>query len=457
MFAGLFDRFLKREGKDNLEYEFLPPALEIEETPASPVKRVLIWVILAIVIVFFAWSCLGRVEIVAEARGKIIPDGRVKVVQPMEEGIVRAILVEEGQRVEEGQILIDLDPTIRQADVESYASSLRLQYLDRERLVEEFSGQNPGDKLPRLVGRGKGKDSPALTAMQSKLKLARESEYRTREESQRLVIAQRESALAASGAGLVKLERACSITQEQEISLRELYDSGFASRMEWREKEKELLGLQQDVEAQKKQVQSCIDSLEEARKTLESLVHERDKSILTDLVERERSISSTEGEVTKAKKRVELGSLVSPVSGTVHGLNTYTIGGIVKPAQDVVSIVPEGTPLIVEAMVLNKDIGFVKVGQETEVKLDTFPFQKYGTIRGQVIHLSPDAVEDDKMGPVYRMRTSIEKAFMRVDGRDVSVAPGMTASVEIKTGNRRIIEFFLSPIIKYARESLVLR
>jgi len=198
-------------------------------------------------------------------------------------------------------------------------------------------------------------------------------------------------------------------------------------------------------------------SLEDARKGLETLTHERDKSVLTDLVEREKTISSTEGEVTKARKRAEYERLVSPVNGTVHGLATYTIGGIVKPAQDVVSIVPDGTPLVVEAMVQNKDIGFVKIGQETEVKLDTFPFQKYGTIRGKVIHLSPDAVEDEKLGPVYRMRTSIERPVMRVDGRDVPVTPGMSASVEVKTGDRRIIEFFLSPIIKYARESLTLR
>jgi len=253
------------------------------------------------------------------------------------------------------------------------------------------------------------------------------------------------------------MERTLSIVSEQEGSLKELYRGGFASRMEWRDKEKELYAAQQDLEAQKKQVQSARDSLEEARKGLESLKHERDKSILADLVERERTISSAEGEVTKARKRFEYEKLVSPVSGTVHGLATYTIGGIVKPAQDVVSIVPDGTPLIVEAMVQNKDIGFVKIGQETEVKLDTFPFQKYGTIRGKVTHLSPDAVEDEKLGPVYRMRSSIEKTTMRVEGREVPVAPGMSASVEVKTGNRRIIEFFLSPIIKYARESLTLR
>jgi hemolysin D len=449
--------FFKKTNKDDLEYEFLPPALEIEETPPSPVKRVLIWVILAIVACTSAWSYFGRVEIVAEARGKVIPDGRVKVVQPMEEGIIKAILVEEGQRVKEGQVLIDLDPTIKQADVESNVSSLRMQYLDRERLMDELEGRNPGEGPLRRERKNHVEASAEFKAVQGRLRSARESEYRAREESQRLVIAQRESSFTAAEAILVKLERTLSIVSEQESSLKELYRGGFASRMEWRDKEKELCAAQQDLEAQKKQVQNARDSLEEARKGLESLKHERDKSILADLVERERTIFSAEGEVTKARKRFEYEKLVSPVSGTVHGLATYTIGGIVKPAQDVVSIVPDGTPLIVEVMVQNKDIGFVKVGQETEVKLDTFPFQKYGTIRGKVIHLSPDAVEDEKLGPVYRMRSSMEKKTMPVEGREVPVTPGMSASVEVKTGNRRIIEFFLSPIIKYARESLTLR
>lgn len=108
-------------------------------------------------------------------------------------------------------------------------------------------------------------------------------------------------------------------------------------------------------------------------------------------------------------------------------------------------------------MVLNEDIGFLKVGQETEVKLDTFPFQKYGTIRGRVMSLSPDAVEDEKLGPVYKMKSTLEKTTMLVEGREVPVAPGMAAAVEVKTGKRRVIEFFLSPIIKYARESLTVR
>jgi hemolysin D len=449
-------KLLERFRKDDLEYEFLSPALEIEETPPSPVKRVLIWVIFAIVAATIAWSYFGTVEIVAEARGKVIPDGRVKVIQPMEEGVIKAIHVEEGQRVRQGQILIDLDHTIKQADVESNAKALQMHHLDRERLVGELEGRNLGD-IPSIRGTGKYRRvSAELPAVQRQLRTARESEYRAKEEAQRLIVAQRESALTGAEALLIKLEKTLAIVSEQEASLRSLHQQGFGSRMEWRDKEKELYTVQQELEAQKKQVQAARDSLEEAKKGLETLRHERDKSILADIVDREKAINSLEGEVVKARKRYELERLVSSVNGTVHGLAMYTIGGIVKPAQDVVSIVPEGMPLIVEAMVLNKDIGFVRVGQETEVKLDAFPFQKYRTIRGKVLHISPDAVEDEKLGPVYRMKSSLEKTTVFVEGREVPVAPGMSGSVEVKTGKRRVIEFF-PPIIKYSRESLAVR
>ena len=159
----------------------------------------------------------------------------------------------------------------------------------------------------------------------------------------------------------------------------------------------------------------------------------------------------------KANKRTDLERLYSPVDGTVHGLASHTIGGVVTPAQPVVTIVPEGTPLIVEAMLLNSDIGFVKTGQEAEVKFDTFPFQKYGIVKGSVTWLSPDAVEDDKLGLVYKMKVEMERQSINIDGMDTLLASGMSLSVEVKTGKRKIMEFFLSPIVKYTKESLTLR
>lgn len=452
---------------DNLEYEFLSPALEIEETPPSPLKRMLVWLIFGITVSAFLWSYFGRVDEVAVARGKVIPDGRVKVIQPLESGVIRAIHVEDGQKVKKEQVLIELDPTLKQADMESTEKSLLIHSSDKERLMAELnkkessqqsaiSGQEK-EKGQKTNNAGNGKVSKEIQEYQKKLKSARESEYRAREDALKLVIDQKESAFQAAGAILVKLEKTLPLVKEQEAALKTLYNEGIIGKMDLLNKQKELYAIEQELEAQKKVVKQARDSLIEAKKNLHALMREREKSILSEIVEKEKAISTIEGEVTKAKKKYELEMLTSPVDGTVHGLASHTIGGVVTPAQPVVTIVPEGTPLIIEAMALNQDIGFIKVGQDTEIKLDTFPFQKYGTINGKVVFISPDAFEDEKLGPVYKVKVKPDKLSIMVDGKEVALSPGMALSVEVKTGKRRIIEFFLSPIIKYAKESLTIR
>lgn len=426
---------------DTLDYEFLPSALEIEATPPSPLKRAVIWIIFFITFGVIGWSYFGKVDEVAVARGKVIPDGRVKVIQPLEPGVIRNIHVREGQRVAEGELLIELDPTIKGADVVSTSRVLAINQAERTRLERELRGTQSAGSSP----------------VQRELKEARDAEFSAREDALRLVVTQRENALRASEAILTKLDRTYPLVKEQERSIRTLYDQGVMSRNDLLEKQKEYHAAEQELEAQKKIVQQSRESLEEARRNLEALRRERQRTILTDIVERDKNISALEGEVTKARKMVEMERLVSPVTGTVHGLASYTIGGVVTEAQPVVTIVPDGTPLVVEAQALNKDIGFLRVGQDAEVKLDTFPFQKYGTIKGKVISISPDAFDDEKLGPVYKVRVSLEKTRILVNGRQTLISPGMTVAAEVKTGKKRIIEFFLSPVIKYAKESLTLR
>lgn len=427
---------------DTLQYEFLPPALEIEETPVSPVKRVLIWIILLITVSTFLWAYFGRVDEVAVARGKIIPDGHVKVVQPMEAGIIRAIHVKEGQVVKDGEVMIELDPTIKQADAQSTSKALSMHLEDRERLISELNGADAGKKF---------------NGYQRQLKEAREREYRAREEALKLIVGQRQSGLEAARSILVKLEKNTAILNEQVTAYKELYKRDYVPKMELLEKQKELHAVENEFEAQKKIVKQSAESLQEAEKNLDALKREREKNILTDIVDRDKNISAIEGEAIKARKKFELEMLRSPVDGTVHGIASYTIGGVVTPAQPTVTVVPLGTHLVVEAMVQNQDIGFLKVGQDAEVKLDTFPFQKYGTIKGKVTWLSPDAFEDEKLGPIYKMKIELNEFSINVDGKMVQLSPGMSLSAEVKTNKRRIIEFFLSPIIKYAKESLTLR
>jgi hemolysin D len=338
--------------------------------------------------------------------------------------------------------------------VASTAKALSIHVTDKERLMEELNGEKTGNRQEAI---GNGRKAKGIFELQNKLKEARESEYKAREDALRLIISQRENALFAAEAILTKLEKTYAILKEQEDAYRNLYKHEYISKMDLLNKQMEFHSAEQELEAQKRIARQAKDSLEEARKNLDALKKEREKGILSDIVDREKSITAIEGEVIKAKKRYELEKLCSPVAGTVHGLASYTVGGVVTPAQPIVTVVPDGTPLIIEAMALNKDIGFLKVGQEAEVKLDTFPFQKYGTIKGKVVFISPDAFEDENLGPVYKVKIKMEGLSLVVDGRNGAVSPGMAVTVEVKTGKRRVIEFFLSPIVKYAKESLTLR
>ena len=164
--------------------------------------------------------------------------------------------------------------------------------------------------------------------------------------------------------------------------------------------------------------------------------------------------SGLEQELKKATQRSDLQDLIAPVDGVVARLAIHTVGGVVKPAEAVMTIVPMDEQLEVEAQVLNKDIGFVEVGQPAEVKLETFPFTRYGIIEGSVIDVSSDAVQDEKQGFIYPTRVALTRATMEVNGKTVNLAPGMTATVEIKTGTRRAIEFILAPLLRYGSESM---
>ncbi len=452
--ARKFLQDLKRKyGQDNLEYEFLPPALEIEETPPSPAKRILIWIILALLIGAFLWSYFGRVDEVAMARGKIIPGGRIKMIQPLATGVIRAIYISEGQLVKKGQILIEMDPTIDEADVESTSEDLAIQLAGKQRLIEELTGKRSAP--PKI--HDEQAVPPQVLALERQLIDTKKAEYEAKEEAQQAVIEQRKDALQSAEATLEQYLKTRGILRQEASAYNAAYKADYISKMEHLEKQKELFTAEQEYLAQIKEVSKARESLLEAKQTLVALKRDREKDILGDIVNSENKIITYQDDMTKARQRFKLERLVSPVSGTVQGLQVHTIGGVVTPAQTLASIVPKGTPLVVEATVENKDIGFVKSGQQAKIKLDTFPFQRYGVIKGVVKQVSPDAFEDKKKGPVYKIKVSMEKTNILVDGKLVPLEPGMSCSVEIKTGKRRIIGFFLSPIMKYAKESLTLR
>jgi len=434
--------------KDRLDYEFLPEALEIEETPPSSYGRILLWAVVFLTMAALLWSYFGKVDEVATARGKVIPDGMVKIIQPRETGVIRAIHVEEGQKVKKGDLLIELDPTITKAEVESSERSLKINRYEMARLRAELRGEEMD---------GTGKDQDRLLLLQKNLKQAREEEHRAKVASLELVIAQKKTALRSAEESIIKLEKTVELVSKQEEALRQLAEKGYASMMEHLQRQKELVRTEKELNEERKLAEQIKDSMREAERNLEALKKERERSILGEIIEKERTMTLLEGEFTKASRRHQLEKLYSPVHGTVHGLATHTIGGVVTSAQPIITIVPEGTPLIVEAVTPNKDIGFIHTGQRAELKFDTFPFQKYGTIEAELFYVSPDAQEDEKVGLVYKIKLRPRAFHIRVEDQDIPLSPGMAVTAEVKTGKRRVVEFFLSPLIKHVDESLTLR
>jgi hemolysin D len=444
------------------ELDFLPAALEIQEKPPSPLGRAIVWSIVAFISIAIVWAMIGEIDIVATAQGKIVPSGRVKVIQPLEIGVVRQIHVQEGEHVQAGDLLIELDPTATRADLGRLEMELigarldQARYRQLERMTAEAS-YDPEQRraivleLPPELER---QVSASDIALQTEMLKSECSEHRARLATLDNTIASREAELAALAEDVKKLEGTLPLITRRADALKGLLAKKLAAEQAWLELEEKRIDQQQELAVQKNRTRQVEASIREARQQREALDAEFRHQLLAKLSETDRRIDQLQQERVKAAQRTELQHLTAPVSGVVQQLAVHTIGGVVTPAQELMKIVPESENLEVEAWILNKDIGFVEEGQAAEVKIETFPFTKYGTIDADVIDVSNDAITDEKNGLVYAARVLLQKSAIKLEAKRVNLVPGMAVTVEVKTGTRRLIEFVLSPLLRYKQESL---
>jgi hemolysin D len=444
------------------ELDFLPAALEIQEKPPSPLGRAIVWSIVAFISIAIVWAMIGEIDIVATAQGKIVPSGRVKVIQPLEIGVVRQIHVQEGEHVQAGDLLIELDPTATRADLGRLEMELigarldQARYSQLERMTAEAS-YDPEQRraivleLPPELER---QVSASDIALQTEMLKSECSEHRARLATLDNTIASREAELAALTEDVKKLEGTLPLITRRADALKGLLAKKLAAEQAWLELEEKRIDQQQELAVQKNRTRQVEASIREARQQREALDAEFRHQLLAKLSETDRRIDQLQQERVKAAQRTELQHLTAPVSGVVQQLAVHTIGGVVTPAQELMKIVPESENLEVEAWILNRDIGFVEEGQAAEVKIETFPFTKYGTIDADVIDVSNDAITDEKNGLVYAARVLLQKSAIKLEAKRVNLVPGMAVTVEVKTGTRRLIEFVLSPLLRYKQESL---
>jgi hemolysin D len=463
-----FPRDQRRQAKNELA--FLPAALEIMETPPSPLGRGIAVTIAAVFCLALAWASVGRIDIVASAQGRIIPSGRTKVVQPFETGVVRAIHVRDGQNVKVGDVLIELDPTMNEAERNHLRSDLIAAQLDVARLRAALSDGND----PLAEFHPPGDASPALISTQRQFLIDQTAEHRAKLAALDRQKAQKEAELATISATVGKFEQAIPILQQRVDIRKTLFEHNTGSKVNYLEILQALVDQQQDLIIQKSRSREADAALAAITETRAQAAAEYRRTLSSELVEAERKVAGLSQDLVKAEQRTRLQLLIAPVDGVVQQLAVHTVGGVVTPAQSLLVVVPRDSHLEIEAMVSNQDIGFVHAGQAAEIKVDTFNFTRYGLLHGQVVSVSQDAITrdtaQDKVAEhqktesstsepkgqelAYAARVSLDRTQMQVENNPVNLSPGMAVTVEIKTGSRRVMSYLLSPLLRYKQETL---
>lgn len=410
-------------------HEFLPIIAEIEEEPVNPLGRTMFWILVTLILFTFLWLFFGKADIVVSARGKIIPDGEIKIIQPLETGVIKKILVKEGDFVKKGQVLMEIDPSTTEPHLESMKANLGYINLERKRLNALSSGRSFGVVDSESAQTQKSLYQTSLADLNNQLQAKRKEIQGIDEE-----ISNYRKQLSINFAKEQRMNKVADIIAKNDLEKVKAENTEYRSKI-------------QELRHQRAKVQEEADYISSNFKTQN----------LNELADRDKRATELDANIKEIEFRKQQQNIISPVDGYVNTLLVHTTGGVVTPAQKLVSVVPMDAPLIIKATVMNKDIGFIREQMPVLVKIDTFDFQKYGMINAVVKKVSKDSVEDQRLGQVYDVYiTPLNKTLM-VEGRETPISTGMSLTAEIKVNKRRIIEFFIYPMIKYWNQAIQVR
>ncbi len=432
------------------EVAFLPAHLELVETPVHPAPRWTARIIAALALGVLGLGVFGHLDIVAVAPGKLVPNARVKIIQPAITGVVRHILVRDGMHVQAGQLLMQLDPRQAQADT-SKATATRLDAELTVARVEALLTAQHENRKPEVALVA---DAPADRQTQT-ADYANNSynEYRAKIDSLQAELAKRQAELATTNAEIEKLRKTAPLAREEADDYKALTAGNFVARHDYLDKEQTAISQAEELNAEISHTHELEEGIREQQSDIATVGSTFRREQLDDLGKAQEVLSQASNDQTKAEVRQALMQLVAPVSGTVQQLSIHTVGGVVTTAEDLLEIVPDDS-LEVEARLQNKDIGFVEPGQPAVVKIDAFPYTRFGYLRGTVESVSNDAVSDKKYGLYFVVRVKLPSKQFPIGKKWVNLTPGMEVNAEIHTGRRRLAEYFLSPLITTATESL---
>jgi hemolysin D len=434
------------------EAAFLPAALSLQETPVHPAPRRLAFAVIALFVIALTWTIFGKVDIVAIATGRIVVSDKTKVVQPLERSVVQRVLVQDGDHVRAGQPLIELDPTIAGADKAAAQEQVRASQSDalRARAILDAMAavqSRPSVRIPP--------DWTKADAQSTRLQIDAEwDEITTKLARSTSEIARRRAEIATAHEVIAKLQATLPLAMQREKDVEALAKEGYAPGHTAQDRARERIEIERDLATQQARLAESTAALRESESTRAAYVAETRRTLSDREAQAQVRRQQASQDQTKAIQREKLTVLIAPVSGVVQQLAAHTAGGVVTEAQNLMVIVPEGAQVTAEVTLENKDIGFVDAGQAAEIKLETFPYTRYGTVRARVTRVSADAVNDEKRGALFPVTLALGTRDIDVDGKTIRLQPGMNLTAEIKTGRRRVIEYLLSPLQRAGSESL---
>lgn len=437
-----------------LQYEFLPAAQEIIETPASPLGHIVIWITVLLLVIAGAWLYFGKLDVVVSGQGKLASESGTKILQSSVSGTIVDIKVHEGQHIKKGDIVVELDKKVAQQNVESVEKTLAIAKIERS-IAKGVSSSIVMDDINKSGLTEETKQS-LIEKMHAQNDIL---ESRKLLSSTNLTNLQKQFSQLDSEIKNLDNMLAQNKAKEQEIN--KLIERGnplqqMQLRSDLNSVRQKIASLESSLSSQKQQMAQVESAIDNAKNQAAVSLNELRVSNATTAISQDNKIIELENSLSRARVALEQTTIVAPVDGTVLSLKTNTIGGVVSAAQIIAEITPLEESLVVEASLQSRDIGFVNVGQRVVVKVDAYSFQRYGYLSGTVQSISPDAIVNDKLGLIYRIRVKLD-SLKTSKNIELKMIPGMNSVVEITTGNRRAIEFLLDPLISHVDGSLEVR
>ena len=454
------------------EAAFLPAALSLQATPPHPAPRRALWAIMALFTIALLWACIGQVDIVAVAPGRIVVSDGTKLIQPLEASVVKAIHVKDGDKVQAGQVLVELDPTTAHADNSrvSQERSGALSEAWRTQALLKALRERGAQAAPILSAEARQNDNGLSADERELMRSQLDAEWRDiQAQLARLQadIDTRQAELQTVREQIEKLQATLPIVRKREDDFQTLQAQGFISQHAGQDRTQARIEMERDLATQRARQVEVKAAIAQAVHNHAAWRTEALRTLSERHAKADLQARSLLAEGTKTSQREQLTTLRAPVSGTVQQRAVHTTGGVVTPAQVLMVVVPDAAQVTAEVTLENKDVGFVHLGQEAAIKLETFPFTRYGTVAAQVTTITADAVmkepsvqpdKDGKAiasgGAVFPATLTLAAHAIDVDGKAIRLAPGMNLTAEIKTGKRRVIEYLLSPVQSHASESL---